>query len=78
MASLRAGILDNIGKMASQMRGSGGAQTGGLLFTGASGPSWEVLHREAIATPTGIAIEENKRYVETWVFHFGTYIKLMA
>lgn len=64
VASLRAGIIDNIGKMASQMRGAGGAQAGELLFTGASGPSWEVLHREAVATPTGTSIEENKRYVE--------------
>lgn len=48
--------------MASQIRGSGGAETGRLLFAGASGPSWEALRTEAIATPTGTAIEENKRY----------------
>ncbi|CAM9332650.1 unnamed protein product [Ascophyllum nodosum] len=65
VASLRAGIIDDIGKMASQLRGDGEAQTGRPLFpgssSGSSSLSWSDLRREAIVTPTGNAIEENKR-----------------
>eukprot|EP00903_Cladosiphon_okamuranus_P019526 g17957.t1 len=62
VGSLRAGLLDDIGKMASQLgaRGSGGP-IGPALFSDSSDPSWSSLRTEAVATPTGVRIEENKR-----------------
>lgn len=64
VASLRAGLLDEIGKMASQVGGKGGATARALgppLFDNAPDPSWPTLRSEAIATPTGALMEENKR-----------------
>ncbi|CAN0217644.1 unnamed protein product [Ectocarpus sp. 12 AP-2014] len=62
VASLRAGLLDDIGKMASKLGASGGAgPTGPALFGNSLDPSWSSLRGEAIATPTGAGIEENKR-----------------
>lgn len=62
VASLRAGLLDDIGKMASQLGASGPpGPIGPALFSDSdSGPSWLDLRSEALATPTGLKIEENK------------------
>lgn len=62
VASLRAGLLDDIGKMASKLGASGGAgPTVPSLFGDSPDPSWSSLRGEAVATPTGAGIEENKR-----------------
>ncbi|CAM9243938.1 unnamed protein product [Laminaria digitata] len=63
VASLRAGLLDDIGKMASQM-GAGAGAVGRPLFGDSPDPSWPTLRSEAIATPTGESMEENKRLWE--------------
>ena len=82
VASLRAGIIDDIGKMASQLRGDGEAQTGRPLFpgssSGSSSLSWSDLRREAIVTPTGNAIEENKRYVNTSINYYCNRKKILG
>lgn len=61
VASLRAGLLDDIGKMASQLGASGSGSVGPALFGDSPEPSWSNLRSEAIATPTGLQLEENKR-----------------
>ena len=62
VASLRAGLFDDIGKMASQLGAGAGAPIGRPLFGDFPDPSWPTLRSEAIATTTGESMEENKRY----------------
>lgn len=48
--------------MASQLGSSGsGGPIGPALFSDSPGPSWGTLRTDALDTPTGLRIEENKR-----------------
>lgn len=48
--------------MASQLGASGAGPIGPALFGDSPDPSWSNLRSEAIATPTGLKLEENKRF----------------
>lgn len=58
---LRAGFIDDIGKMASQLGAKGPAKSSQSLFGGCPDPSWRDLCSAAIATTTGVSLGEKKR-----------------